>query len=256
MNERLRQRSRPHRGEAAVIVEPSFPAGPAPELDALATPWWKRVMDIVGALAGLVVLSPLFVLTAAIIKTASRGPLFYRQQRVGHGGTTFAIWKFRTMHVSNDASAHRDYVRGLLQGDGALKKLDGQCRLIPLGGILRVLALDELPQLFNVLKGEMSLVGPRPDVLALDDYQPWQRARFCVTPGMTGLWQVSGKNRTTFNEMIRLDIRYVNRRSFPLDVAILLRTVPALIAQAAAARASSGHALLSPATVVSDSEAL
>jgi lipopolysaccharide/colanic/teichoic acid biosynthesis glycosyltransferase len=198
-------------------------------------PPWKRAMDVLGAVAGLIALSPLFALTALIVKAGSRGPVFFRQERAGLGGKNFAIWKFRTMHVANDAGSHRQYVRQLLRGDGALEKMDRQCRIIPLGGLLRILALDELPQLINVLKGEMSLVGPRPDVLAFEDYQPWQQVRFCVTPGMTGLWQVSGKNRTTFNEMLQLDIAYVNDRSFWLDVSILLRTGPALLSQALAA---------------------
>jgi lipopolysaccharide/colanic/teichoic acid biosynthesis glycosyltransferase len=187
-------------------------------------PAWKRSIDLIGACLGMIVLSPLFAATALLVKVGSPGPIFFRQERVGLGGKIFRIWKFRTMHVSNDAGAHRQYVRELLQGDGALQKLDRQCRMIPLGGPLRTLAVDELPQLINVLKGEMSLVGPRPDVLAFEDYQPWQRARFQVTPGMTGLWQVSGKNRTTFNEMVRLDIAYARRRSLRLDFAILLRT--------------------------------
>jgi lipopolysaccharide/colanic/teichoic acid biosynthesis glycosyltransferase len=212
-------------------------------------------MDVTGALVGLTVLSPLLAATALAVKAGSSGPLFYRQERVGLGGKTFLILKFRTMHVTNNAATHQQYVRELLQGDGALQKMDRQCRMAPLGGVLRTLALDELPQLVNVLKGEMSLVGPRPDVLALEDYQPWQKDRFRVTPGMTGLWQVSGKNRTTFNEMIQLDLEYVRRRSFLLDVLILLRTGPALLAQALAAWSSRRRASPAP-SVATETEAL
>lgn len=206
------------------VVASSLPVHPLPP--------WKRAMDVIGAGAALVLLAPLLAAIALIVKVGSPGPVFFRQERVGLQGRKFVIWKFRTMQVSADAGAHRQYVQCLRASDCRLTKLDNEYALVPLGRCLRTLALDELPQLFNVLWGEMSLVGPRPDVLAFDEYEAWQRARFDVTPGMTGLWQVSGKNETTFEEMIRLDLEYVRRRSFWMDLTILVRTGPVLVFQA------------------------
>jgi lipopolysaccharide/colanic/teichoic acid biosynthesis glycosyltransferase len=225
-------------------------------LPALPMPGWKRAMDVVGAIAGLVFLAPVFALIALIVWLGSPGPVFFRQERVGLRGRMFAIWKFRTMHAAADAGAHRRYVQRLRDGDGRLEKIDHEYRLIPLGRWLRTLALDELPQLLNVLQGEMSLVGPRPDVLAFDEYEPWQQARFGVVPGMTGLWQVSGKNETTFEEMILLDLEYVRRRSFWTDVKILLRTGPALASQARTAWTGRRQAALPLTSLANEMEGL
>jgi lipopolysaccharide/colanic/teichoic acid biosynthesis glycosyltransferase len=201
---------------------------------------WKRGIDIIGALAGLVVFSPFFLLIAVVIKVVSPGPVFFKQARVGRGGRQFICWKFRTMQVRADPSVHQQHVMSLIRSgtnDGAGKpmvKLDSgrDPRLIPLGNILRQSCLDELPQLINVLRGEMSLVGPRPCLpYEAQEYLLWQTTRFDVAPGMTGLWQVSGKNRTTFTEMIRLDILYAKQQSLWLDISILLKTVPVIIAQ-------------------------
>ena len=170
-------------------------------------PLWKRAMDVAGASLGLLLLSPLLLFVAALVKSTSRGPVFYRQERFGVQGRPFRIWKFRTMHVDSNPDKHQQHVRNLLSGQSPLKKVDDSYKMIPLGSWLRLLAIDELPQLLNVLAGEMSLVGPRPDVIPRDEYPLWQRARFDVLPGLTGLWQVSGKNKTTFEEMVRLDIR-------------------------------------------------
>ena len=203
-------------------------------------PAWKRGIDIVGALAGLVVFSPLFLLIAVVIKIVSPGPVFFKQARVGRGGKLFMCWKFRTMHVRADPSAHQQHVRNLIRGDTngvtgkPMIKLDSgrDPRLIPLSPILRQSCLDELPQLINVLRGDMSLVGPRPCLpYEAQEYRLWQTTRFDVTPGLTGLWQVSGKNRTTFTEMIRLDIAYVEQQSLWLDIRILLKTLPVIIIQ-------------------------
>ena len=195
-------------------------------------PVGKRMLDIIGALAGLIILSPLFLLIAIFIKIVSPGPVFYSQERIGFLGKTFTFWKFRTMHVANDATEHRQYLSQLIQGDAPMLKLDDgrDRRIIPLGKFLRSSCLDELPQLINVLLGEMSLVGPRPCLpYEAEEYLQWHARRFDTVPGMTGLWQVSGKNRTTFKEMIRLDIRYSQRMSLWMDFKILLLTGPAIL---------------------------
>ena len=186
-------------------------------------------MDITGSLLGLAVLWPLFLLVALLIKCVSRGPVFFRQRRYGVGGRPFNVWKFRTMEISQTPVRHLSYVADLIQNGQPMKKLDDELEIIHGGRILRQLGIDELPQLINVLKGEMSLVGPRPDVMAPTNFRHWRRRRFDVLPGITGLWQVSGKNRTTFSTMMRLDVAYIRRRSFWLDVAILLRTVRAIV---------------------------
>ncbi|MCA9245489.1 MAG: sugar transferase [Planctomycetales bacterium] len=186
-------------------------------------------MDVVLSTVGLVVLSPCFVVIAAYIRCVSPGPVFFRQSRVGGEGKQFTIIKFRTMHPDNDASAHRQYVGQLANSDRPLKKIDDISRLIPLGKLLRRSSVDELPQLINIFLGEMSLVGPRPDVLDFDDYTPTQQRRFQVMPGLTGLWQVSGKNRLTFEKMIALDLTYVRKRSLLFDLKILVRTLPMLV---------------------------
>ncbi len=196
-------------------------------------------MDLIGALVGLTLLSPLFLLIATLIKVVSRGPVFFGQERIGHGQKCFICLKFRTMEAGVDSSVHQRHVREIINGragkggDKPLVKLDsGDSRIIPLGRFLRQSGLDELPQLINVLRGEMSLVGPRPCLAyEAEEYLLWQRRRFDSVPGLTGLWQVSGKNKTTFDEMIRLDIAYTEQRSFRLDVRLLLRTLPAIVDQ-------------------------
>jgi lipopolysaccharide/colanic/teichoic acid biosynthesis glycosyltransferase len=168
---------------------------------------------------------------ALIIKLVSRGPIFFTQERAGLGGKSFTILKFRTLHQATDSQRHRAYVADLLQSDGTLKKIDHAGNIIPLGRLMRAIGIDELPQLFNVLKGDMSIVGPRPDVIPFEKYAPRERRRFDVLPGITGLWQVSGKNATTFDEMIQLDLDYVHGRSLWLDLKILLLTLPAILSQ-------------------------
>ncbi|MFY9397543.1 MAG: sugar transferase [Desulfomonilia bacterium] len=197
-------------------------------------PLWKRAFDIMGATAGLALLSPLFLSIALLIKAVSPGPVFFKQARVGFLGRHFTCWKFRTMEVEADSTVHRDHVRELYRNGQSLKKLDDEDpRIIPFGRVLRKTGLDEVPQLINILRGEMSLVGPRPDVpYSVEHYQPWYNRRFETYPGMTGLWQVNGKNSTTLDGMMRLDISYVKNRSPLLDVRIVLETIPALIRQA------------------------
>jgi lipopolysaccharide/colanic/teichoic acid biosynthesis glycosyltransferase len=200
----------------------------------LQIPLWKRILDITGATISLAILSPVFVMVALYIKCVSAGPVFFKQVRIGYGGEVFRMWKFRTMHTDADQGLHQQLIGDLLKNnDQPMKKLTNDPRIIPLGNLLRRFCIDELPQFINVLKGEMSLVGPRPDpVYAIDDYSHWYSARFDATPGMTGLWQVSGKNRLSFQQMIRLDIAYARRWSLWLDIKILLRTVPAILSNA------------------------
>lgn len=188
-------------------------------------PFWKRGLDIVGALLLLVTLAPLFLLISIYVKCVSRGPVLFVQDRIGAGAQPFRMFKFRTMHVTQASDAHRNYVASLVRADAPAQKPEYKSRLIRGGAILRSLSLDELPQLFNVLVGSMSLIGPRPEVLQLEDYEAWQLRRFEVLPGISGLWQVSGKNRLTFNQMIRLDIQYVDELTFALDLKIAVKTV-------------------------------
>ena len=192
-------------------------------------PCWKRTMDIAGAGLGLIVLTPLLLAFALWIKCSSRGPVFFRQTRYGLAGRPFVIWKFRTLETHDASDRHHSYVSCLMNSNSPLVKRDKELQVIRGGGFLRKFGLDELPQLLNVLNGEMSLVGPRPDIIPLDQYRTWQRRRFDVLPGITGLWQVSGKNGTTFSGMMKLDILYVRRRSVWFDLAILLRTIPAVV---------------------------
>jgi lipopolysaccharide/colanic/teichoic acid biosynthesis glycosyltransferase len=167
----------------------------------------------------------------AIIRLVSKGPIVFKQERIGQGGRTFMCLKFRTMTVDGDTPSHEGHLRELMESDRPLVKMDrsGDPRIIPFGLVLRASGLDELPQIVNILKGEMSLVGPRPCLrYEYDRYQPWQKQRFDAVAGLTGLWQVSGKNRTTFDQMIHLDLDYCRRQSLWLDCKIILLTFPAL----------------------------
>jgi lipopolysaccharide/colanic/teichoic acid biosynthesis glycosyltransferase len=203
-------------------------------------PTWKRAMDIVGAAGGLILTSPFLLIMSLVIKIVSRGPVFFKQQRIGYMGKPFTMWKFRTMRVGADTSNHRQHVTRLINGCGQngegfgkpMIKLDDDPQIIPFGRILRKTCLDELPQLVNVLRGHMSLVGPRPAIAyEVEAYASWHHRRLDTVPGVTGLWQVNGKNRLTFNEMVRLDIEYLKERSFWLDIGILLKTPLAVLSQ-------------------------
>lgn len=199
-------------------------------------PRWKRAVDIAGSVVALLLLLPLLLAVAVLIKIVSPGPVLFRQDRVGYRGKVFTMWKFRTMHVNADATPHRDYVQGLIHNENIMTKLDTgkDRRIIPFGNLLRATGIDELPQLINVFFGDMSLVGPRPCLsYEVQEYSPWQMRRFDAVPGLTGLWQVSGKNRTTFKEMMRLDIGYAKKRAFLLDMMIFLKTIPAIAMQVA-----------------------
>ena len=197
-------------------------------------PRWKRALDITCILLALPTLLPLLLVIALLIKLRSAGPILFKQERVGYRGKRFMLLKFRSMTVGASPVAHQQHFSRLMGTGRPMVKLDthGDHRLIPYGRLLRASGLDELPQLLNVLRGEMSLVGPRPCIAyEYEQYLPWQKERVNAVPGLTGLWQVSGKNRTTFDEMIRLDIRYARDRSFGLDMKILLKTFPAVIGQ-------------------------
>ncbi len=204
-----------------------------------AVPLWKRTMDAAGGALILLVLAPLLVAIAAGIKLTSRGPVFYKQERIGRRGRLFRMWKFRSMTADDRASKaeHEEYLRQILnrsangiKGEVPMEKLGALDRRVTLiGRLLRVSSLDELPQLFNVLFGEMSLVGPRPCLpYEARCYPAWCYRRFDAMPGLTGLWQVSGKNRTTFKQMVRMDIEYSQHMSPWRDLWILLLTGPTI----------------------------
>jgi lipopolysaccharide/colanic/teichoic acid biosynthesis glycosyltransferase len=189
----------------------------------------------------LVLLSPLFILISAAIKLTSKGPILFKQERVGQFGARFTFLKFRSMYFKNDSKIHEDYVKEFIAGNGGppdsekslstLYKLKDDPRVTRLGRLLRKTSLDELPQFINVLKGDMSLVGPRPPVpYEFEAYDRWHRSRLLeAKPGITGLWQVHGRSRTTFDDMVRLDLRYARTCSLWLDLKILLKTPRAVL---------------------------
>ena len=202
--------------------------------DEAGTPGWKRALDVSLVLLLLPVLIPLAMVIAGMICLVSRGPILFKQHRVGRHGKKFVCFKFRTMVVGADSQSHEGHLRELIHSNVPMIKMDahGDSRIIPCGIFLRATGLDELPQLINVLRGEMSIVGPRPCLpYEAEHYLPWQHERFNVAPGLTGLWQVSGKNKTTFTEMIQLDIEYARRCNLLLDLKIIFMTAPVLLAQ-------------------------
>jgi lipopolysaccharide/colanic/teichoic acid biosynthesis glycosyltransferase len=195
-------------------------------------PTWKRALDISCILLAMPVVLPIGLLIVIYIKLVSPGPAFFRQKRVGLSGKNFMCLKFRTMKVNADTSVHQAHLKNLITSNHPTKKLDygGDKRLIFGGFILRSIGVDELPQLINILRGDMSLVGPRPCTpYEFELFQPRHKRRCEAQPGLTGLWQVSGKNRTTFEEQINLDLYYVEHRSLWLDIKIIALTVPAIL---------------------------
>jgi lipopolysaccharide/colanic/teichoic acid biosynthesis glycosyltransferase len=191
-------------------------------------PLWKRALDIAGAGLGLVLLAPLLGVVALGVRAASPGPVFFAQQRSGLGGKRFAMYKFRTMVV--DAEARQAELMALNEQDGPAFKLTRDPRVTPLGRILRKLSIDELPQLWNVLRGDMSLVGPRPlPCRESAGCAPWQRRRLDVTPGLTCIWQVRGRSAVSFDEWARMDVRYIRSRTLPHDLRLIAATVPAVL---------------------------
>lgn len=202
--------------------------------------FFKRTLDVVGCIAGFILFLPIFIIVPILIKIDSKGPVFFRQERVGLKGRRFIFYKFRSMYVDGDDSIHRDYVRKLIkkqgdslfekQGDSVYKITDDP-RVTPVGRFLRRTSLDELPQFVNVFLGNMSLVGPRPAIpYEIEDYEMWHRCRLLeVKPGITGIWQVEGRSRTTFDGMVRMDLQYGRRRNLLLDLKLIFRTPLALL---------------------------
>jgi len=201
----------------------------------------KRSMDIVGSLAALILFSPLFLFICLAIKLTSKGPLLFKQERVGRYGSRFTFLKFRSMECGSDARIHREYVKQYIAGEAdaarashtqnAVYKIQSDPRITRVGKFLRRSSLDELPQFMNVLRGDMSLVGPRPPIpYELEDYQIWHRRRVLESkPGITGLWQVNGRSRVKFDDMVRMDLHYAKTWSLWLDVKILLQTPTAVL---------------------------
>jgi exopolysaccharide biosynthesis polyprenyl glycosylphosphotransferase len=198
----------------------------------------KRLIDISGSLVGLALLSPVLLVVAAAVKLGSKGPVLFRQKRIGQYGKAFTFLKFRSMHTSNDPAIHREYVTRFIGGKVGAEsegrtvfKIVNDPRVTSVGRVLRRSSLDELPQLINVLKGDMSLVGPRPPVpYEYESYDTWHKRRLLsVRPGITGLWQVGGRSRLKFDEMVRLDLKYASTWSVWLDLKILIRTPMAVL---------------------------
>jgi exopolysaccharide production protein ExoY len=199
-------------------------------------PRWKRATDLVGAGMAFPMLAVVTFVVAIIIALTSPGPILFRQQRVGYRGRLFLLYKFRTMRLGAETQSHQALMATLLRSKHPMQKMDGRHdpRLIPGGWIIRASGLDELPQILNVFRGEMSIVGPRPCLAyEYEQYSPEQQLRCNAVPGLTGLWQVSGKNRTTFEKMISLDIHYAEHKSFWLDLGIIALTIPVLVRQVA-----------------------
>ena len=197
-------------------------------------PRWKRVLDLTIVLLSMPFWLTLMVVVTFWIKAVSPGPIFYRQERVGYRTKRFMILKFRSMNVNVETRTHEKHLELLMRSDSPMTKLDvsGDPRVIPFGRFLRAAGLDELPQIFNVLRGDMSLVGPRPCTAhEFQRYQARDQERVNAPPGLTGYWQVHGKNKTTFREMIEMDIYYGLNMSVGLDLAIILKTVPAIVMQ-------------------------
>jgi exopolysaccharide biosynthesis polyprenyl glycosylphosphotransferase len=201
----------------------------------------KRTLDIVGALAGILLLAPIMLVAAVAVAASSPGPVIFRQTRLGRGGAPFTLYKFRSMRTDTDDRVHREYVANLIDGnlqqinqgdaDQPLYKMNADPRVTRVGRFLRKTSIDELPQLLNVLKGDMSLVGPRPPLsYEVEKYQSWHLRRILqVRPGITGLWQVEGRSKTSFDDMVRLDLRYIRHWSLWLDIKLLLKTVQVVL---------------------------
>ncbi|HEU5367606.1 MAG TPA: sugar transferase [Ktedonobacterales bacterium] len=211
----------------------------------------KRCLDCSLALIALIVLSPVFLVTALLVRLTSPGPAFFRQERVGYGGRRFVMYKFRSMYIESDESLHRAAYKQFLRGERAHGKVDGTVladtqsagtaavkaqpptgdpRITKVGNLLRRSSLDELPQLLNVLRGDMSLVGPRPPIpYEVEEYEPWHWGRLNTLPGITGYWQVHGRSRVTFERMVQMDLEYIQKQSFWYDLKLLLLTIPAVL---------------------------
>lgn len=233
------------------------------QAETLPFPWWKRAMDILGCLFLIPVLGAIYMATALVLQLRSPGPIFFRQVRIGLHGRKFILYKLRTMRLGAENSSHAAYLTQLITSNAPMEKLDtrGDSRLIPGARFVRAAGIDELPQIINVVRGDMTLVGPRPCLpVEFQQYPVAAAGRFQVRPGLTGLWQVRGKNHTTFEEMIRLDTEYARHITPWGDLKILFLTVPTLLRQVAELRSPRPAALsdstatvlpaISPATVV------
>jgi len=223
-----------------MTTEPGFRTGPASPLSVPIAPTpsgyrvAKRTLDLAGSLLGLLLASPVLVLVAIAVKLESRGPVLFRQERLGLGGRPFTLYKFRTMFSTAEEEAHRDHVRDLIRGEPTEARpepdlwlpIAADRRVTRLGGFLRRSHLDELPQLINIVRGEMSLVGPRPPIpYEVEVYEPRHLRRLSVIPGLTGLWQATAWGRIPFEEGVALDIAYIDRRSFGFDLGLIARTL-------------------------------
>jgi lipopolysaccharide/colanic/teichoic acid biosynthesis glycosyltransferase len=199
----------------------------------------KRLIDVGAALSVAILGFPFFLAVALLIKLTSRGPIFYSQKRIGEHGEGFTLFKFRTMRQDSDDSIHREFTRSFIEGrmpnssldekTPSVYKLTNDPRVTSVGNFLRKTSLDELPQFINILKGEMTIVGPRPPLqYELEHYEEWHKLRLEVRPGLTGLWQVSGRSSVPFDEMVKLDLYYIEHWSLLLDFKIMLRTIPVM----------------------------
>jgi exopolysaccharide biosynthesis polyprenyl glycosylphosphotransferase len=209
-----------------------YPDLSKPSISRQATSSMKKLMDLTISACAILVFAPMFLIIAALVKLTSRGPVFFRQERMGLNGKTFTFLKFRSMYTNSDYNRHKDYIKKFItEGKDSgntpgVYKLSNDPRVTPIGNILRKTSLDELPQFINVLRGDMSLVGPRPPIpYECELYDIWHKRRLLsVKPGITGLWQVTGRSSTTFDDMVRLDLKYINEWSLWLDVKLLLKT--------------------------------
>jgi lipopolysaccharide/colanic/teichoic acid biosynthesis glycosyltransferase len=193
----------------------------------------KRLFDLLVALSMLIIAAPVMLIVALAIRLDSRGPIIFKQTRIGKNHRPFTFYKFRSMYHKSDASVHQQFVKSLINGaapSDAAYKLTGDKRITRVGAFIRKTSLDELPQLFNVIKGDMSMVGPRPPIpYEVAEYKEWHHRRLSVTPGITGLWQVKGRSLVAFDDMVQMDITYAEKRSIMLDAALLVQTVPAVL---------------------------
>jgi lipopolysaccharide/colanic/teichoic acid biosynthesis glycosyltransferase len=214
--------------QATALAFPE-PAGHLP----MRMPGWKRALDLALIALTYPIWLPLMLLAMVAIKISSPGPIFYRQERIGFRGRPFMIFKFRSMKMHARTAWHELHFERLMRGEAPMTKLDaGDPRIIRWGRVMRATGLDELPQIFNVLRGEMSLVGPRPCTrLEFEKYEEWQRERVTAPPGLTGYWQVNGKNKTTFQQMIEMDLFYAKSASLRLDLWIMVKTPAAIVGQ-------------------------
>ena len=218
------------RGPADAASIPAILPFETPGAEGLYLRAGKRLIDVVGSALALIALAPVILVLAMIVRATSKGPVLYRSKRIGRGGHEFTFYKLRSM--VRDADLKREHLHHLNEVDGPVFKIARDPRITPIGRFMRSTSLDEVPQFWNVLCGDMSLVGPRPPIpQEVAQYEPWQLRRLDVRPGLTCLWQISGRSRIGFQEWMRLDLEYIRHRSLRLDLKILLRTIPAVLSR-------------------------